>query len=129
MIYPLPAAATRAIANRAQPPQGRPLAVDGTGGAIGAAKALASVVRKRDALACSEPAMISTTYVSGIAHARVIGGILHVSYYIEQPDTYGAIERVIIARFASSVESAGLMRMEIDRAIAEAIRQPMRTVS
>jgi hypothetical protein len=42
-----------------------------------------------DALIAAEPSVIAATSVSGIAQARVIGGLLHVSYYIEQPDTYG----------------------------------------
>jgi hypothetical protein len=81
------------------------------------------------ALDFAEPALIAPQYVSGIAYAKVIGGVLHVAYYTEQPTDNSTIERVITTRLVYSVQGEEMMRTMIDGAIAEAIRKPQRAVS
>jgi hypothetical protein len=59
--------------------------------------ASAAVKRPAEPSVC-EPLVIEPVFVSGVAQAKVIGGLLYLSMFVEQPGEWQEEERIIKAR-------------------------------
>jgi hypothetical protein len=67
----------------------------------------------------SEPTIIDPIFVSGIAQAKVIGGLLYASFFVEQPGEWQDEERVIKARLIIPIAALMDGRAKVDAALSE----------
>jgi hypothetical protein len=66
-----------------------------------------------------EPTVIEPVFVSGIAHVKVIGGLLCMSLFVEQPGDWHGSERVIKARIIMPIAALMDGRAKVDAALRE----------
>jgi hypothetical protein len=69
----------------------------------------------------SEPLIIEPIFVSGVAHAKVIGGLLYMAYFVEVPAGWQGSddERVIKARLIMPISALMDGRAKVDTALSE----------
>ncbi len=67
-----------------------------------------------------EPQIIEPIFVSGIAQAKVIGGLLYVSFFVEQPGEWqDNCQRIIKARLIVPITALMDGRGKVDAALSE----------
>ena len=84
----------------------------------------ASLVVKRQCTAeasIDEPTIVEPIFVSGIAQAKVIGGLLYMAYFVEVPAGWQGSddERVIKARLIMPISALMDGRAKVDAALSE----------
>jgi hypothetical protein len=69
----------------------------------------------------TEPLLIEPIFLSGIAHAKVIRGLLYLSYFVEMPGNWDSGEpaRIIKARLIMPAASVMDDRAKVDAALRE----------
>jgi hypothetical protein len=66
-----------------------------------------------------EEPYIEPVFVSGMAQANVIGGLLYIAYFVEQPGEWQGDERVIKARLIMPISALMDGRAKVDAALKE----------
>ena len=82
----------------------------------------ASLVVKRQCTAeasIDEPTIVEPIFVSGIAQAKVIGGLLYMALFVEKPGEWQGGERVIKARLIMPITALMDGRAKVDAALSE----------
>lgn len=71
-----------------------------------------------DAPIC-EPFMVEPVFVSWLAQAKIIGGLLYLAYYVDQPCDWTGEERIVKARLIMPVSAIMTERGKVDAALGE----------
>jgi hypothetical protein len=66
-----------------------------------------------------EPTIVEPIFVSGIAQAKVIGGLLYMALFVEKPGEWQGGERVIKARLIMPITALIDGRAKVDAALSE----------